>query len=336
MRINYVREQIEAGTVQLVFVGTDFNVADILTKSLDADLHTRHSNVLLHGFEGVIPRQDMINTPEEIRRRDFAKMRAAKKRSDNARKAKPPTATALSTFDRHLETISHSALYTHEDLEERAPVFAFYKNNNRVSGGDLHVSSCIKCLRRLTIHHYCDSCLETYLHLKISRSYQRNHRTNKLIRMTGLFATDGTPVHPQRISNTVIWNIGDRVGFLNRRAEYGGVQISARKEIEDYTENCGGPYVMHLQNQRKIIDAALHRGPLSMANHRNPVFNKYGSRLADGDRANFEFEEEDECIITGIITQTIYNGDEMYVTYSTDHNFDMTDANGNVYTFRTY
>lgn len=53
MRIHYIRELINARVVELVFVPTKFNVADVLTKALSYELHVRHCDILMHGHGGV-------------------------------------------------------------------------------------------------------------------------------------------------------------------------------------------------------------------------------------------------------------------------------------------
>ena len=55
MRINFIREQINAGFIELHFVPTKFNVADILTKPLCYELFAYLRNFLLNGFGGVDP-----------------------------------------------------------------------------------------------------------------------------------------------------------------------------------------------------------------------------------------------------------------------------------------
>ena len=55
MRINFIREQINAGFIELHFVPTKFNVADILTKPLSYDMYIFLRNYLLNGFGGVHP-----------------------------------------------------------------------------------------------------------------------------------------------------------------------------------------------------------------------------------------------------------------------------------------
>jgi hypothetical protein len=51
--INFIREQINARVVRLLFVPTLDNVADIFTKPLARELYTKHQNTLMHGFGGV-------------------------------------------------------------------------------------------------------------------------------------------------------------------------------------------------------------------------------------------------------------------------------------------
>lgn len=55
MRINYIRELINARVIELHFVRSELNVADVLTKPLCRDPHVRHTKVLLHGHNGVCP-----------------------------------------------------------------------------------------------------------------------------------------------------------------------------------------------------------------------------------------------------------------------------------------
>jgi hypothetical protein len=59
--INYIREIINKRIIQLVFVPTEYNVADTLTKPLGPELFNRHSNVLLNGFGGKLPFDPIID-----------------------------------------------------------------------------------------------------------------------------------------------------------------------------------------------------------------------------------------------------------------------------------
>jgi hypothetical protein len=55
MRINYIREIINKRIIQVVFVPTEHNVADTLTKPLGPLLFDRHTDILLNGFGGKLP-----------------------------------------------------------------------------------------------------------------------------------------------------------------------------------------------------------------------------------------------------------------------------------------
>jgi hypothetical protein len=55
MRINFIREVLNKRIIQLVFVPTEHNVADTLTKPLGPTLFERHTHVLLNGFGGKLP-----------------------------------------------------------------------------------------------------------------------------------------------------------------------------------------------------------------------------------------------------------------------------------------
>jgi hypothetical protein len=54
MRINYIRELINHRIIQLVFIPTEYNVADVLTKPLGVKEHNRHCNILLFGHGDVV------------------------------------------------------------------------------------------------------------------------------------------------------------------------------------------------------------------------------------------------------------------------------------------
>ncbi len=57
MRIHFIREMIEDGFLELFFVPSELNVADVLTKPLDAEKFSAHRKVLLEGHNGVLPRR---------------------------------------------------------------------------------------------------------------------------------------------------------------------------------------------------------------------------------------------------------------------------------------
>jgi hypothetical protein len=68
MRINFIREMINKRRIQLVFVPTEYNVADMLTKPLGPELFNRHQRKLLHGFNGELDFNPTVSgvTYEEV------------------------------------------------------------------------------------------------------------------------------------------------------------------------------------------------------------------------------------------------------------------------------
>jgi hypothetical protein len=55
LRINYIREQINLRNIELKFLPSELNVADVLTKPLTGDIFLKHRRKLLHGFDGREP-----------------------------------------------------------------------------------------------------------------------------------------------------------------------------------------------------------------------------------------------------------------------------------------
>ena len=49
-RINFIRECINNSLIILIFIPSEYNVADVLTKPLPTELFNRHKNKLLNGF----------------------------------------------------------------------------------------------------------------------------------------------------------------------------------------------------------------------------------------------------------------------------------------------
>ena len=54
MRINFIRQCINDRTIQVIFIPTDHNVADVLTKPLSRILFEIHRDKLLYGFNGEV------------------------------------------------------------------------------------------------------------------------------------------------------------------------------------------------------------------------------------------------------------------------------------------
>ncbi len=55
LRIHFIREMVESRFVQLNFVPTDFNVADVLTKPLAEEKYSRFCKILMEGHSGIFP-----------------------------------------------------------------------------------------------------------------------------------------------------------------------------------------------------------------------------------------------------------------------------------------
>jgi hypothetical protein len=53
MRVNFIRECIHLQHITLIFIPSEHNVADVLTKPLAHDLFTKHSSKLMTGFGGI-------------------------------------------------------------------------------------------------------------------------------------------------------------------------------------------------------------------------------------------------------------------------------------------
>ena len=67
MRINYIRELINARIISLHFIMSEKNVADMLTKALLCERFDRHNSILMHGHNGISPfEQEGVMTMEEV------------------------------------------------------------------------------------------------------------------------------------------------------------------------------------------------------------------------------------------------------------------------------
>jgi len=83
LQINFVRQLIENGTIQLVHVDTDHNVADLMTKNLGRGKFIPHKATLLHGHGGKhpssrVPKRIAVPNP-------FTKVKALRRKADRAR-----------------------------------------------------------------------------------------------------------------------------------------------------------------------------------------------------------------------------------------------------------
>ena len=55
LAINFVKQQVELGIVELRHIDTESNTADVMTKNLPLEPHLRHKSTLLQGHDGVQP-----------------------------------------------------------------------------------------------------------------------------------------------------------------------------------------------------------------------------------------------------------------------------------------
>ncbi len=55
LRINYIHQEQKCGNIQLKWINTENNVADILTKALPFTVYEKHSTTLMHGHNGLPP-----------------------------------------------------------------------------------------------------------------------------------------------------------------------------------------------------------------------------------------------------------------------------------------
>jgi hypothetical protein len=64
MRLNYLHQETQRGTIELKFIDTDNEVADILTKLLALPKFEHFKSILLHGHGGVQPVAVVKEIPE--------------------------------------------------------------------------------------------------------------------------------------------------------------------------------------------------------------------------------------------------------------------------------
>ena len=59
VRVNFIRQCINKRVIELHFIPSNLNVADIMTKQLSVEAHERHTYRLLNGFNDE-PIEDLI------------------------------------------------------------------------------------------------------------------------------------------------------------------------------------------------------------------------------------------------------------------------------------
>jgi len=73
MQINYIHQEQKAGTVKLVWINTENNVADILTKPLSIPSFDQHSLTLMHGHNGHYPQPSPYTKRDAQRKKKINK-----------------------------------------------------------------------------------------------------------------------------------------------------------------------------------------------------------------------------------------------------------------------
>jgi hypothetical protein len=56
MRLNFIHECIQDKTISLKYINTDLQVADVLTKLLPVSAHELHTQCLMKGHYGILPK----------------------------------------------------------------------------------------------------------------------------------------------------------------------------------------------------------------------------------------------------------------------------------------
>jgi len=59
VRVNFIRDCINKRVIELHFIQSELNVADIMTKQLNVKAHERPTYRLMNGFDGR-PKEDLV------------------------------------------------------------------------------------------------------------------------------------------------------------------------------------------------------------------------------------------------------------------------------------
>ena len=88
LQINFVRQLIANGTLQLVHVDTDYNVADLMTKNLARSKFVPHKDTILHGHKGKYPPSKVpkrVAIPHPFTKVKALRRKAVRRRETNVR-----------------------------------------------------------------------------------------------------------------------------------------------------------------------------------------------------------------------------------------------------------
>jgi len=67
MRLNFIHQSVEDKTISLKYINTDLQVADILTKLLPVSAHELHTQCLMKGHYGILPKSSDLNRRASVK-----------------------------------------------------------------------------------------------------------------------------------------------------------------------------------------------------------------------------------------------------------------------------
>jgi hypothetical protein len=73
MRINFIHQEVNSGTISLKYINTEQMVADVLTKIQPHEPFDRHKRKLLSGFDNVLPTPALPSAAVKRRKRTLDK-----------------------------------------------------------------------------------------------------------------------------------------------------------------------------------------------------------------------------------------------------------------------
>lgn len=196
-------------------------------------------------------------------------------------------------------------------LKNSSYYFSFYdEDGNRIYYAHMLSGQCChqkpngqRCKNRAVIaFEFCHSHLETELHLQLKQSTIANAGK-------GIFAKDKTKAYGEPVF--------ERGDFI---CEYNGELLNAQQLVQQY-EYYTAPYAVELK-KNQYIDSAVARGVGAMINHKN------NERFCNTKWSVSHAQNK----ITLKATKEIYDGDELFLHYGDDYDFN----DGSSYKLRTY
>ena len=94
LAINFVKQQVELGVVELRHIDTDSNTADVMTKNLPLEPFLRHKHTLLQGHDGVQPISSKLPMGHVVASQKSNPLTAIMAKQRKQKRANSPTAQA--------------------------------------------------------------------------------------------------------------------------------------------------------------------------------------------------------------------------------------------------